>query len=350
MKDRYLEGASRLAELIISKSDELKANGGAVLVFPHKSVDGDCIGSSSSVVSLFRNLGAFAWVCMPEELPSNMEFLGVEDLLFYPPEDFGVKDMNVNGRRYDLAFSVDCSEGHRMGDNCRIFEMFDEPLDIDHHEVSHLSGPLKWIDPGASSACEMVFYVACEIARQKNVPLKDIIDPRTAKCLMAGIVTDTGRFTYTNTRPETLESAGELMELGGNITEVCYNLFDMKTPSEFAISSAACSSAEFFCGGKLAIVKVTAEMFSKYQAGHDEISDVVSRLRDVGGVEFACVLRETDPDTIRGNLRSKTDFDCSVFAEQYGGGGHKRAAGFTVKNRNIDELASEIIREASKYL
>jgi len=350
MKDFYLEGATRIAELIIGKARELKATDGAVLVFPHKSVDGDCIGSSTAVVSLFRTLGANAWVCMPEELPANMSFLGVDDLLFYPSSDFGVSDMNVNGKKYELAFSVDCSEGHRMGDNCRIFELYDDALDIDHHEVSHLAGPLKWIEPGASSACEMVFYTACRIADILNVPLSDIIGQRTAKCLMAGIVTDTGRFTYTNTKPETLESAGELMELGGNITEVCYNLFDMKTPSEFAISSAACSSAEFYCGGKLAIVKVTSEMFRKFNAGHDEISDVVSRLRDVGGVEFACVLRETDSETVRGNLRSKTDFDCSVFAEKYGGGGHKRAAGFTVKNKDIDELAEEIISEASKFL
>jgi phosphoesterase RecJ-like protein len=91
-------------------------------------------------------------------------------------------------------------------------------------------------------------------------------------------------------------------------------------------------------------------MFNKHGANHDEISDVVSRLRDVGGVEFACVLREVGNDTIRGNLRSKTSFDCSVFAEQYGGGGHKRAAGFSIKGRQIDELADEIIKEASKFL
>lgn len=350
MKDHYLEGATRLAKLIIEKADELKRNDGAVLVFPHKSVDGDCIGSSSAVVSLFRRLGANAWVCMPEELPHNMSFLGVDDLLFYPSENFGDPYMLVNGKRYELAFSVDCTEGHRMGDNCRIFEIYDDALDIDHHEVSHLAAPTKWIDPKSSSACEMVFYVACKMAEILNKDLDDVIDVRCAKCLMAGIVTDTGRFTYTNTRPETLESAGALMELGGDITEVCYNLFDLKTPSEFAISSAACSAAEFYCDGKLAIVKVTTEMFEKYKAGHDEISDVVSRLRDVGGVEFACVLRETDDQTIRGNLRSKTDFDCSEFAERYGGGGHKRAAGFTVKGRDINDLAKQIISEASKHL
>ena len=350
MKERYSEGSARMAGLIIDKVRTLKESDGAVLVFPHKSVDGDCIGSSCALASIIRNLGGNAWVCMPEELPNNMGFLVVEDLLFYPSEEFGVSDMSVNGKHYDIAFSVDCSEGHRMGDNCRIFEMYEDALDIDHHEVTHLEGPLKWIDPGSSSACEMVFYVACQISAILGCELGEIIDTRSAKCLMAGIVTDTGRFTYTNTRPETLESAGRLMELGGNITEVCYNLFDMKTPSEFAISSAACSSAEFHCGGKLAIVKVTTEMFDRYNAGHDEISDVVSRLRDVGGVEFACVLRETDENTVRGNLRSKTVFDCSEFAERYGGGGHKRAAGFTVKGRDIEDLAQEIIREASKTL
>ena len=350
MKDRYIEGAERMAKHIIAEASKLKDSDGAVLVFPHKSVDGDCIGSSCSVASLIRKLGGNAWVCMPEELPENMGFLNVEDLLFYPSADFADGDMYVNGKHYDTAFSVDCSEGHRMGDNCRIFEVYEDALDIDHHEVSHLETDSKWIDPGSSSACEMVFYVACKVAELTGNPLNEMIDQRTAKCLMAGLVTDTGRFTYSNTRPETLESAGILMELGGDITEVCYNLFDLKTPSEFAISSAACSSAKFYCEGKLAIVTVTSEMFRKYQAGHDEISDVVSRLRDVGGVEFACVLRETGDNTIRANLRSKTSFDCSLFAETYGGGGHKRAAGFTVTDRNINDLAQEIIREASKLL
>lgn len=339
-----------MAKIIIEKVDDLKESDGAFLVFPHKSVDGDCIGSSCAVASMIRNLGGNAWVCMPEELPSNMAFLGVEDLLFYPGADFLNGSMLVNGKHYEAAFSVDCSEGHRMGDNCGIFEHYEESLDIDHHEVTHLSAPLKWIDPGSSSACEMVFYAAVMAAEYSGRKLSDIIDTRSAKCLLAGIVTDTGRFTYTNTRPETLESAGMLMELGGNITEVCYNLFDLKTPSEFAISSAACSAARFYCDGRLAIVEVTAEMFEKYHAGHDEISDVVSRLRDVGGVEFACVLRETEKNTVRGNLRSKTEFDCSVFAEKYGGGGHKRAAGFTVTGKDIHELADEIIREASKFL
>ena len=350
MKNIYLEGASRMAGLIIDEAEKLRKSDGAVLVFPHKSVDGDCIGSSCAVASVFRSLGANAWVCMPEKIPNNMSFLGVDDLLFYPPEDFLQGDMLVNGKHYETAFSVDCTEGHRMGGNGKIFEYYEDAYDIDHHEVTHLSDPLKWIEPKASSACEMVFYVISQIARIKGVELSLLMDQRCAGCLMAGIVTDTGRFTYTNTRPETLETAGVLMEHGGDITKVCYNLFDMKTPEEFAISSAACSSAMFYCNGRLAIVKVPQRMFKQYNAGSDDISDVVSRLRDIGGVEFACVLRETENGTVRGNLRSKTEFDCSEFAERFGGGGHKRAAGFTVEGIDIDELCDQIIREASAFL
>lgn len=350
MKERYSEGAARMARIILDRADDVKNKDGAVLVFPHRSVDGDCIGSSSALVSIFRKLGVSAWVCMPEDLPANMSFLNIGDLLFYPPENFIRGDLMVEGKHYDLAFSVDCTEGHRMGDNGEIFEYYKDSLDIDHHEVTHLSTTSKWIDPGASSACEMVFYVACKIAQFLNQDLNNVVDQRCAKCLMAGIVTDTGRFTYTNTRPETLESAGILMELGGDITEVCYNLFDMKTPVEFAISNAACSQARFYCDGRIAITTVTEEMFKKFGAGHDDISDVVSRLRDIGGVEFACVLREIDGGKIRGNLRSKSAFDVSLFAERYGGGGHKRAAGFTVEGRNIDELSDEIVREVSASL
>lgn len=351
MKERYVEGATRMAKLILNKADELKSRDGAALVFPHRSVDGDCIGAACAVADLLRFLGANAWVCMPEELPDNMDFLGVNDLLFYPSEDFAEGDLMVNGKHYDLAFSVDCSEGHRMGEtNGKIFELYADSLDIDHHEVLHLSSDLKWIDPGSSSTCEMVWYTIQALSGLMDKPVNEIVDVRTAKCIMAGLVTDTGRFTYSNTKPETLEAAGAVMGLGGDITEVSYNLFDMKTPEEFAISTAACSGARFCCGGKLAITVVPADMFTRFNARHDALAGVVEKLRDVGGVEFSCVLREVSPGTVRANLRSKTDFDCSEFAEKYGGGGHKRAAGFNVQDRDINELANEIISEASKYL
>lgn len=350
MELMYSEGATRIANLICQKAEELKNKNEAVLIFPHRSVDGDCIGSSCALAGYFRKLGANAWVCMPEKLPDDMTFLGVEDLLFYPEEDFAKGDLMVNGFKYSTAFSVDCTEGHRMGSNQEIFEVYEEALDVDHHEVTHLGTPLKWIEPQASSACEMVFYVGQMIASVKSVELGEVIDKRIACCLMAGIVTDTGRFTYSNTRPETLDCAGKLMTLGGDISEVCYMLFDRKTSAAMKITSAALSEAEFMCDGKLAISIITTDMFTKYGAGTDDVAEVVSRLRDVAGVAFACVLRETGDGAIRANLRSKGEFNCCEFAARFDGGGHKNASGFTVKNEDIHDLASRIVREASAIL
>ena len=350
MKELYAGNAVRMAKRVIDAAESLKASGDTILVFPHKSVDGDCVGSSCAVVMLLRGMGAKAYVCMPEKLPENMSFMEVDDCLFYPEAGFKAGDL-VNGSPYKMKMSVDCSEGHRMGMCGEIFDSLDVvALDIDHHEITHLADDYKWIEPKASSACEMVFYLAQAISEVTNTALDKVLSPKAAQCLLTGIVTDTGRFTYTNTRPETLSASGVLMELGGNITNICYNLFDRKKPSEFMISNTACTNAELLLDGKLAITVVTEEMFSKFKAGKDDIADVVSRLRDIDGVELAVVLREAGNNTVRGNLRSKSSFDCSEFASIYSGGGHKRASGFTVENINIEDLKKDIIGRVSDLL
>lgn len=350
---RYADGAANIASRIFETALKLKENEECILVFPHKSVDGDCIGSSCATVSLFRALGVKAWVLMPEQLPENMAFLSVDDLLYYPQEDFR-EDMPVCGYRIGAAMSVDCSEGHRMGSNADLFDSLvstrGNTMSIDHHEVTHLRDDYKWIEPKAASASELVFYAALSLADKLGRPAEALLDSRAAQCILTGIVTDTGRFTYSNTSPETLISAGKLMEMGGNISEICYNLFDRKKPSQFMISNRACVDAELLCGGRLAIAVVTYDMFEKYGASSDDIADVVSRLRDIDGVDLAVVLREAEGGVVRGNLRSTEAVDCSALAGEYGGGGHKRAAGFTVKDRKIEEIRLEVIKKADDLL
>ena len=344
IKELYGKDAERMAGNIIRAADDAKKSGKKVLVFLHKSVDGDCVGSSCALVSVLRLLGADSYVASPEEFPHNMSFLGVDDLVLHHEDIKGISGDDFT------AISVDCTESTRMGICGEIFARKEETLSIDHHEVIGLRDELKWIEPEASSACEMVFYVSIKIAELLNRPVSEILDRRAAACLMAGIVTDTGRFTYTNTRPETLEAAGELMELGGDITEVCYNLFDRKKREEFLVSNNACIETEFFCGGKFAMSVVPLEMFRRFGATSDDVSDVVSRLRDIDGVELAIVLRETEEHRVRANLRSKSFFDCSVFATQYNGGGHKKAAGFTVEGKDIFDIRKDVLERVEKLL
>ncbi|MBO4243333.1 MAG: bifunctional oligoribonuclease/PAP phosphatase NrnA [Clostridiales bacterium] len=348
MNEIYEEGAYRTAGNILDLASSMKENDGSVLVFIHKSVDGDCVGSGCAVAQILRRLGVTAYMAMPEPLPFSMGFLDVEDMLFYPEGD--EKEVFPGGKKYSAAISVDCTEGSRMGCCGALYEMFPDSITIDHHEITELATDLKWIMPKSASACEMVYHMGLAVAEMLKVPVDQIIDTKAARCIMAGVVTDTGRFTYSNTRPETLAVAGELMKLGGDISEVCYNLFDRKKIPEFYLSNAACVGAELHFGGKMAMSVVTRDMFLKYDAGDDDIADVVSRLRDINGVELAVVLRETEDGKIRGNLRSKSSFDCSAFAGEFNGGGHKRASGFTIENGNINDIAKQILDRAETML
>lgn len=349
MKELYAGNAANIADRILEVAQNIIGKNECILVFPHKSVDGDCIGSSCAAVSIFRALGAKAWVMMPEKLPENMSFMGVEDLLFYADDEF-YSTCKVEGIVNSEVMSVDCSEGHRMGS---VGDYFDKApgkhLSIDHHEVTHLRNEYKWIEPEASSASELVLYAAMAIANKVGKQLSEVLDSRAAQCLLTGIVTDTGRFTYKNTRPETLEAAGILMELGGDISSVCYNLFDRKKPQEFMISNTACVNADMLFNGQMAITCVTEKMFDEFSASTDDIADVVSRLRDIDGVELAVVLREAGQGVIRGNLRSSETVDCALFASEFGGGGHKRAAGFSV-NGDIEDIKKKVIEKAKELL
>ena len=347
MKDNYTEGATRTARNLIQAVSDVNAKNGVILIFLHKSVDGDCIGSACGLCSVLRSIGADAYVMMPEELPENMNFLNVGDLLFHPLGDTPeAKEFasagTIDGKPYVFAVAVDCAEGARMGGCGEIFDSCSSNIIIDHHASVLTRADNLWIVPEASSACELCFYVSCKIAEIMDKERSKVIAPLAARCLMAGMVTDTGRFTYKNTHSETLTSAGELMELGADVSSVCYNLFDRKKKAKFMLSAEARSRVEFYADGRFAFVTVPYELFVKHGAGPDGVDDVVSSMRDIDGVEVAIVLRELESGEIRANIRSQDYFDSAAFAEVYGGGGHVRASGFTVRGRDLNELAENV--------
>ena len=354
MRERYKEGSRRTAQNILSVVEKLKDDNEIVLVFPHRSVDGDCVGSSTGIVSIVRSLGVDAYVAIPEALPENMEFLGISEYLFRPDGDTDearefAATRTIHGKKVGTVIATDISDSSRMGISGGIFDSVDSKIIIDHHASVTTRSDNMWIDPDSSSASEMVYYVALKISEITGREITEVLAPNAAKAVLAGIVTDTGRFTFTNTRPETLESAGALMDIGGNISQVCYNLFDRKSKAQFCLSAKARSEVRFFCDNKFALTVVPYSQFVECGAGPDGVDDVVSAMRDIDGVELAIVLRELSNGEIRGNIRSQEYFDCSTFAAGFGGGGHVRAAGFNASG-DINELAEEVLKRVQATL
>lgn len=355
MRERYKEGSARSAGNILSVIEKAKASNEVILVFLHRSVDGDCVGSASGIASIIRALGCEAYVVIPEELPETMKFMDLDDLCFRPGSDSDLAEEfrtsgTLGGRKIGAAIATDCSEGSRMGLCGDLFETIETKIIIDHHASVTAREDNYWVVPESSSACELVYYVAEQIASMTGKEMRDILDKRAAKAVLAGIVTDTGRFTFKNTNPETLETSGLLIDLGGDISEVCYNLFDRKTKEKFMMSAKARSIVKFYCGGKFALSVVPYEMFAELNAGPDSVDDVVSAMRDIDGVELAIVLRQLENGEIRANIRSQDYFDCSEFAGSFGGGGHIRAAGFTVREGGINEVAAQVIEKVQKTI
>lgn len=322
--------------------EELDSHGQKVLIFVHRSVDGDCIGSACGLSEVLRSLGYGSKVCICEDLPSYMDYLDFSDYI--------VRADKEEIEAPTLAIATDCAAGSRMGDAGDIFEKCENKLIVDHHATVTNDGDNRWVVPGASSASELMFYLCTELCKLKNVDYKKIITKKAAMFFLTGIITDTGRFSYSNTNPETLEVSAELMRLGGEIAPVMYNCYDRKKQCELKISSLACSMARFDLDGRIATTVVTSELFDKCGAGRDDIAEVVSRLRDVEGVDVSIVLREAEDGKIRVNIRSNEGFDAAAFASSYDGGGHVRAAGCTVEGRDINELREEMVKKAIELL
>lgn len=323
-----------------------------VPVFVHASVDGDCIGSAGATVLLLRSQGINSVVAVPEKLPDTMDFLNIGEIVetnVTKLDELAASDL------IPLTIAVDCSASSRMGIMGRIYDSCEQHLIVDHHQSVKLEGEGVWVDPAASSASELVYLVIREYAEIIGIEPASLISEEMAELLLTGIVTDTGRFTYTNTQPCTLMSAGELMTYGGRITPICYNLFDRQTEGVTRLIGYTLCNSSVYCEGKLAIAVIKEADFERFGADDASIGAVVTELRDIDTVEVAFVLRETADNKIRVNIRSKSYFDCSSFAEGYGGGGHIRAAGMSFDRSvkecpTVDDLASEIVEKASSLL
>lgn len=322
--------------------EELDSHGQNILIFVHKSIDGDCIGSACGLSEVLRSLGYESKVLICEDIPSYMDYLDFDGFILRADKE------EISAPT--LAIATDCAAGSRMGVAGDLFENCENKLIVDHHATVTNDGDNRWVVPSASSTSELMFYLCTEMSALKNVDYRKIITKKAAMFFLTGIITDTGRFSYSNTNPETLNVSSELMRLGGEIAPVMYNCYDRKKQCELKISGIACSTARFDLDGKIASTVVTGEMFDMCGAGRDDIAEVVSRLRDVEGVEVAIVLREAEDGKIRVNLRSNENFDSSEFASSYKGGGHKRAAGCTVEDRDINELREEMVEKAIKLL
>lgn len=299
--------------------EELLKDAESVALGGHIRPDGDCVGAVLSVY---------------QYLKKNMPDIQVRAFLETPPEVFGcIKDVDAIDtfmepeQEFDVFIALDCAKD-RLGKSEAIFEKSKRKINIDHHVSNPGCGEINIVVPDASSTCEVVFDLLDE----------EKLDEDIAKALYIGIIHDTGVFKYSNTSPKTLQTAAKLIAYGFDFPRLIDETFYEKTYLQNQVMGRAIAESVRFMDGKCIFSVVDKEMMEFYGAVPADLDGIVSQLRIVKGVVCAIFMYQTGPMEYKVSLRSNAELDVSVIASFFGGGGHVRAAGCTMKGTVHDVI------------
>ncbi|MCE9582692.1 MAG: bifunctional oligoribonuclease/PAP phosphatase NrnA, partial [Planctomycetes bacterium] len=213
-------------------------------------------------------------------------------------------------------------------------------VNIDHHASNPRFGAVNWVEPESGSVGEMVYALGKEAGWK--------IDRDAAVCLYVAVVTDTGRFMFPSTRPSTHLMAAELLRLGVEPGAINREIWGSKSLAELRLHAEAIRAVRTAEGGRIAWTKLTQQMFDECGITPTESQDYVSMAKSIKGVEVAMLLRPMDSGEVKLSVRTEASCDAAALCAKFGGGGHKRAAGATLKMSL--EAAEKAAVEAAKSL
>lgn len=286
----------------------------------HQRPDGDCVGSC---------LGLYSYIKQNHcDIEIDLYLEPIADKFMFLKYADEIKHEYVEERKYDLFISLDSSSLDRLGDFVPYFENAKDTLCIDHHISNTSFAAHNIVFPKASSASEVVYTLLDE----------DKVDYDTACALYLGIVHDSGAFKYSNTSASTMNIAGKLMEKGIPFTAIIDDTFYTKTYVQNQILGRALLESVLFYDGKCIFSVVKKDEFEFYNISAKDLDGIVEQLRITKGVECAIFLYEVGELEYKVSLRSKDIVDVSTIAGYFGGGGHIRAAGFTMKGNVYDVI------------
>ena len=307
-------------------------NSSRVLIITHVNPDGDTLGTASALKSY---IGTKADILIQikdkNQFPKMYEFL--------PHMDSALYLTNVENN-YDLVIAVDVASIDRIVENARkIFDTSKNTIVIDHHKTNKGFAKLNYIRGGLSSASEVLYnlFKAVDIEITKDI----------ATALYCGILTDTGCFKYENTTPETFKIASILADCGIKTSEIADFCYSNKPKNLILFQNYLVSSAKFCANDKIVYTLVTKEIMQKFDATDEYTEGICETLRSIAGVEIAFVLKEIDFAT-KVSIRTQ-NIDATKITDKFNGGGHKRAAGCTIK-LEINEALQKLTEQAEKLL
>lgn len=296
-----------------------------VLIFPHIHPDGDALGSSGALCKALRLLDIEAYVLVDEDFPHNLNFLD-EDVSTFNTEVF-------NGFDY-LAVMVDCSDTSRILNRLDAFKSAKERIVIDHHITASpdFKPDLMRVEPDSAATGELVYYIINELGITMNQYI--------AYAIFTAITTDTGNFQHQNTTARSHEIAAALYDVEGfNSKPVSNLIYNRDSLNSFELEKLVMESIKIYEKGRIVIAFITKEMLKETNTDMSETDRFITKLMTIDEVEIAAILKENEENLTKVSLRAKSYADVSKIADKFGGGGHKRAAGFNLSVPPMEALS-----------
>lgn len=284
-------------------------NASSVLIGTHLNPDGDALGSALAMSHYLDSIGMPNEVLNHHEPPRNLRFLPGVDRIRREP----------TGGVPSLGIILDLDSLERLGSTAQHFQQCDRVIVIDHHVPMEAPGDLRIVDTSAAATA----LILTRLFRALKAPISASI----ATCLLTGIVTDTGSFRYRNTSPESLAAASFLLEQGGDINLVSEEIFQRKPLGASKLLGLVLERIRLASDDQLAWSTVSQKDFEWAGAKDEDTEGFVNELLFIDSVRLAAILREVKPGVVRCSLRSRGNIDVAAAAREFGGGGHRNAAG-----------------------
>jgi bifunctional oligoribonuclease and PAP phosphatase NrnA len=301
------------------------------VITTHENPDGDALGSLLASKLALEQLGKDTAMVLHGDapLPGEYAFMALDDLQRRWPDDVSER----------VLLAVDCANESRIADP-EVLGRVPLSLDVDHHHDNTRFGRINLIVADASSTGE----VLRDVFRELDVELT----PDLAEALYIALVTDTGRFQYTNTTPKALRLAAELVDAGADVHRVFQGVYESVQFAKLKLLARALERAQVFEGGRIVVSYLVRTDFTEVGAAEPYSEGIIDFLRAVEGADMAVLIREPprqDGPSRRVSLRASIDeLDVSAIARKSGGGGHRQAAGFS-SEASIEEITDFVRRE-----
>lgn len=312
----------------------------SIVLTTHKHCDGDGLGAQLGLYHGLKKLGKKVYVLNVDPTPYKYRFLSPDEHIQYYETN-----SKIPAQHFDLCLVFDTND-HRLVEPLysKLAPLCSDVVFIDHHPVL-TQGPAptanSWIDISASSTGEMAFHIL------KALPIS--LDVNIARAIYTSIAFDTQLYRFVRNSPTPHLIAAELLQYPIESESIHAYLYSNQTIDKMAFIGKALTRIEYYCSGRLALLKIKQQELEEHKLKSDDSRDVIDMIMNIESLAAAVIIREDAPNEFKISFRSKGSIEVLSIAEKLGGGGHRHASGAYI-TQPYEQLKQTIVNELAKKL